>query len=95
LELSDTPFVLEDSVVKDGYRYYVASGVHYCNQLTFEVLHDRTAKVNLSADVVALGKAKTNVSVDAAGQVRVRSDKKLAYGVELKEITYNDKRKRL
>jgi hypothetical protein len=57
-KLSEVPFVKEKSAMREGYRYYIASAVHYCGELTFEVLDKNLAKVDLSTDVAALGGAK-------------------------------------
>jgi hypothetical protein len=95
LKLSEFPFVKETSAIKEGYQYYIASGVHYCNQLTFEVLDKNLVKIDLSADVAALGAGKTGLTVNKDRQLTASSEKKLAYGVELNEIVYDEKRRRL
>lgn len=94
-KLSEVPFVKEKSAMREGYRYYIASAVHYCSELTFEVLDKNMVKVDLSADVAALGSAKAGLAVNKDRQLTTRSDKRLAYGVELNEIVYNEKREQL
>lgn len=94
-KLSEHPFDREKSAMKEDYRYYIATGVHYCKQLTFEVLDQNMAKVNLSADVVALGGGKAGLSVNKERQITATSERTLAYGVELNELVYDERRKRL
>jgi hypothetical protein len=94
-KLSEVSFDRDNSAMKEGCRYYIATGVHYCNKLTFEVLDKNLAKVDLSADVAMLASAKTGLSVEEDRQITATSDKTLAYGVELNEIVYDQKRKRL
>ena len=93
--LSNAPFAKENSAMKDGYRYFIATGVHSCKQLTFEALDKNMTKIDLSADVANLGGAKAGLTVNKDGQITAASDKVLAYGVELNEIVHDEKRKRL
>lgn len=94
-KLSEVPFVRNNSAMKDGCRYYIATGVHYCNKLTFEALDKNSAKVDLSADVAVIASGKIGLSVEKDRVITAISDKRLAYGVELNEIVYDEKRKRL
>ena len=93
--ISEVEFPMERSPMKPDYRYFIASGVHHCTQLTFEALTKNMAKVDLSAEVAALGAAKAGVSVNHDRQVVAKSDRTLVYGVELSELVYDEKRKRL
>jgi hypothetical protein len=94
-KLSEIPFVQDNSAMKEGCRYYIATGVHYCDKLTFEVLDKNAAKVDLSADVAMIASGKTGLKVERDRQITATSDKTLAYGVELNEIVYDKKHKRL
>lgn len=94
-KLSEVPFVRDNSAMRDGCRYYIATGVHYCNKLTFQVLDKKMAKVDLSADLAMLASGKTGVTLEKDSQITAISEKTLAYGVELNEIIYDPKRKRL
>ncbi len=94
-KLSEVPFIRENSSMKEGYRYYIATGVHYCNKLMFEVLDKNLAKVDISADLAVVASSKTGLTFENDGQITATSDKTLAYGIELNEIVYDEKRKRL
>jgi hypothetical protein len=94
-KLGEVPFVLDDSAMKEDCRYYIATGVHYCDKLTFEVLDKNMAKIDLSADVAVIAAGKAGLKVQKDWQITATSDKTLAYGVELNEIIYDAKRKRL
>ena len=94
-KLSNVPFDKQNSAMKDGYRYYIATGVHSCKQLTFEALDKNMTKIDLSADVANLGGANAGLTVNTEGQITAASDKVLVYGVELNEIVHDEKRKRL
>jgi hypothetical protein len=94
-KLGEHPFVKDNSGMKEGYRYYIATGVHYCNQLTFEALDKNMTKVDLSADVALFGTGKTGLTINNDKQITAESSKILAYGVELNEIVYDEKHRRL
>lgn len=94
-KLSEVTFVKEKSAMREGYRYYVASAVHYCSELTFEILDKNLAKIDMSANVAALGSANSGLAVNKDRQLTAKSDKRLAYGVELNEIVYDEKCKQL
>jgi hypothetical protein len=94
-KLSNVPFEKENSAMKDGYRYFIATGVHTCKQLTFEALDKTMTKIDMSADVANLGGAKAGLTINKDGQITAASDKVLVYGVELNEIVHDGKRKRL
>jgi len=92
-KLSEVSFVKEQSAMREGDRYYIATGVHYCSALMFEVLEKTMAKLDLSADLAALGSGKSGLTVNKDRQLTATSDKRLAYGVEPNEIVYDEKRK--
>lgn len=94
-KLSRHPFDRDESAMREGYRYYIATAVHFCKELTFEVLDQNLAKVNLEAEVMALGGGNAGLSVNNERQITARSDRTLAYGVELNELVYDEKRDRL
>jgi len=94
-KLSEHPFDKDNSAMKDDFRYYVATGVHFCKQLTFEALNKSMGKIDLSAEISALGGGKVGLAASSERQVTATSKKTLAYGVELNEIVYDQKRKRL
>lgn len=94
-KLGEHPFVRSDSAMKEDYRYYIASGVHHCKELTFEVFDENMVKIDASADVVALGGAKAGLAANKDRQITATSNKTLAYGVELNEIVYDEDRFRL
>jgi hypothetical protein len=93
--LNDLAFDRDESAMKDDCRYYLATGVHHCKELIFELAEKNKTKVDLSADVAKIAGAKAALSVDGNQQVTARTDRKLAYGVELNELVYNAKRQRL
>ena len=94
-KLSEVAFDKEKSSMKEGERYYIATGVHFCNALTFELLDKNSNTVDVEADVVLLGRGKSGLSVGKDQQITAESDKTLAYGVELNELVYDEKRRRL
>ena len=93
--LSEHPFDKGKSGMKEGARYYIATAVHHCTKLTFEVLDKNMGKLDFSADVPALATANAGLTISKDRQITASSDKALAYGVELNEIVYDDKRRRL
>jgi hypothetical protein len=93
--LSDFAFDKDKSAMKAGCRYYIATGVQYCNRIKFEALDKNMAKIDMSADVPVVAAGEIGLSVDRDRQITATSDKLLAYGVELNEIRYDEKRKRL
>jgi hypothetical protein len=94
-KLSEVAFNRKKSEMRDDCRYYIATAVHSCSSLTFEVLDKKEGKINLAAEIEALGGAKANLEASKDGQITAKSDKKLVYGVELNEIVYDEKRKQL
>jgi hypothetical protein len=93
--LNDVPFDKDTSKMKDEYRYYLATGVHHCTSLIFELAEKNNTKIDLSADVAKIAGAKASLTVDGNRQVTARADRKLAYGVELNELVYNERHQRL
>jgi hypothetical protein len=47
------------------------------------------------ADVAKIAGAKASLTVDGNRQVTARADRKLAYGVELNELVYNERYQRV
>lgn len=94
-KLSETDFDKANSAIKEGYRYYIATSVHYCKNLSFEILDKNMKKIDFSGAIKALGGAQTGLTVDKKHQAAAASDRTLAYGVELNEIVYDEKRGRL
>lgn len=88
-------FERDQSAMKDGYRYYLATAVHHCTQLTFEALDENKAKIDLGAAIVGMGGAEAGLALNGNGQLTASSDKLLAYGVELNEVVHDAKRNRL
>jgi len=95
MRLSEVAFDKDKSAMKEGCRYYIATGVQCCSQITFEAFDKNMAKIDLAADVPAVAAGKAGLSIDKDRQITATSDKTLAYGVELNEIRYDEKRKRL
>ena len=93
--LSDVTFTRENSAMRDDATYYLARGVHSCSSLTFEALDKHGGKLDLSAEVAAIGGGNASLSSDKNRSVTAKSDKPLVYAVVLNELTYNAKRKRL
>jgi len=94
-KLSEVVFDKNKSAMKDDGRYYIVTGVHFCNELTFELLDKNQMKVDLSADLALVGGVKSGLSISKDKQITAKSNKKLAYGVELNELVYDEKRNRL
>lgn len=94
-KLGEVAFDKGKSAMKEGGRYYIVTGVHFCSALTFELLDKNGTTVDLSADVALLGGGKGGFSVNKERQITATSDKTLAYGVELNELAYDDKHQRL
>jgi hypothetical protein len=88
-------FDFDDLLMKDGYRYYVAIGVHRSDALAFKVLDSKSAEVDLSADVKALAEGRIEIKAAGDRELVIKSNKPLAYGVELSELVYNPRRTRL
>jgi hypothetical protein len=58
-------------------------------------VHEKNAgKVDLAAEVPAIAKGESGISVDKERRIRARSDKPVVYGVELNQLVYDEKRKR-
>jgi hypothetical protein len=93
--LGDVAFDKDASVMKDDWRYYLATAVHHCTDLVFGLEEKNKTKVDLSASIAAMADAKASLSVDGNQQVTAHSNRRLAYGVELNELVYNAKRRRL
>ena len=85
----------DDLLMKDGYRYYVAIGVHRSNSLGFKLLDSTSAAMDLSAEVEGLASGQFDFKVAGDRELMIKTDKPLAYGVELSELVYNPKRTRL
>lgn len=94
-KLSEVKFDKKKSAMRDDYRYYIATAVHSCTELTFELLDKQEGRINVAAEIDQLGGAKANLEASKDGQITAKSDKKLVYGVELNEIVYDEKRKHL
>lgn len=94
-KLSEVPFDRYKSAMKEGCRYYIATGVHYCDKLAFGALDENMKEVAFSANVPAIASGKAGLKVENNTWITATSDKRLAYGVELNEIIYNKKRGRL
>jgi len=81
--------------MKDDYRYYVATGVHFGRTLAFNVLDKNLTKLDFSADVNMIATGKTGFSVEKDGLITATCNQTMAYGVELNEIIYNKIHNRL
>jgi hypothetical protein len=95
IRLGDFAFNKDKSAMKTGWRYYITTGVQYCNQIKFEATDKTMTKIDLSADIPAIAAGKAGLSVDKDRRMTATSDRILAYGVELNEIRYDEKRNRL
>jgi hypothetical protein len=93
--LSDVTFDRDKSAMRDDAKYYIARGVHTCTALTFEALDKHGGKVDLTAEVAAIGGGNASVSVDKDRTVTAKAAMPLAYAVVLNELSYEPKRKRL
>ena len=81
--------------MKNGYRYYVAIGVHRSDALAFKILDFKSAEIDLAADVKHLVEGRIGLKAAGDCELVIKSDKPLAYGVELSELVYNPRRTRL
>src|SRR6266542_2945686 len=77
-KLSEVVFDKNKSAMKDDGRYYIVTGVHFCNELTFELLDKNQMKVDLSADLALVGGVKSGLSISKDKQITAKSNKKLA-----------------
>lgn len=94
-KLSETAFDRTKSPMRDGFRYYLATAVHYCNELTFELLDKNMGKVDLSAEVAALGQTKAGLSINREREIVAHCAQRLAYGIELNELVCDERRGQL
>lgn len=86
---------LDELLMQDGCRYYVAIGVHRSDAMAFKMLDAKSAEVNLSAEVKALGDGRLGFKTAGDRELVIKSEKPLVYGVELSELVYNPRRTRL
>lgn len=85
----------DDLMMKERCRYYVAVAVHRTDELSFTALDTKSAEIDLSAEVAGLGAANIKAGIGAGSELTIRVDTPMAYGVELSELIYNDRRSRL
>lgn len=85
----------DDLLMKEGYRYYVAVAVHRTDKLSFTALDARSAEIDMSAEVAELGAANIQASAGRGHEITIQGDAIMAYGVELSQLIYNDRRSRL
>lgn len=86
---------IDDLLMKEGFRYYVAIGVHRSDALAFKVLDSKSGEIDLSADVKGLVDGDFELKTAKDFELIIKSNKPLAYGVELSELIYNERRTRL
>lgn len=90
-------FDRENSLLKEGYRYYVVLGVARTNQISFSAEGEKSSQASLDVEALQLANAKAGgTSVKKENEeVTVSGDSQLAFGVELNELVINPIKGRL
>ncbi|MDF0682288.1 MAG: hypothetical protein P0116_15125 [Candidatus Nitrosocosmicus sp.] len=76
--------------------YYIVSGIGRSNSISIIAEDDSHNAVDVGADVSTIANASGGVTVDNSkkGEIKFTGEKKLAFGVELYKLTYDDVNKR-
>jgi hypothetical protein len=87
----------DSAVYAENRRYYVVSGVARSQSITISAQDNKDAKVDLDAQVTNMvnGTGTGSVQTSAAKQITFKGNEKLAFGVELLELRYDDREQRL
>nr|WP_320192366.1 hypothetical protein [uncultured Desulfobacter sp.] len=85
----------DDLLMKDGYSYYVVIGVHRSDSLGFKLLDSKFTEMDLATEITGLSSGQFELKATGDRELVIKSDKQLAYGVELSELVYNPTRTRL
>lgn len=88
-------FEREQSLFRKDRRYYFVTAVVRSDSITFTALDEGSKAVELAVGVDELAKldAEADVKKSANDEITVRGPKRLAFGVELQELIYDDARK--
>lgn len=84
------------SLIEEGHRYYISTGVIKSSSISINATDDKKRTVDVKGEIQGLVNASGNISVKQAddGLITFEGNKKLAFGLEICELKYNDITKR-
>ncbi len=83
-----------DRVEQKSCKYYIALAVHRSDKIVFSARNSDGTEIDLGADVAAFASANVRLEGKNSSSVLVQVSSTLAYGVELSELDYNERRSR-
>ena len=89
-------FDKENAMYTPDRSYYIVAGIGRSNSISIIAEDDAHNAVDVGADVSTIANASGGVTVDTSkkGEITFKGEKKLAFGVELYKLTYDDVDKR-
>lgn len=85
-------FDKEDSVIEDNERYFLVDSVYRSNSITFGAVNNKNTSISLDIDALQTARINSSISVEKSEEsmITVSGGDKLAYGVSLYEIAYDN-----
>jgi hypothetical protein len=79
-------------LMKAGWRYYVALGVLRTDSLGMTAVSEGGHVLDIAADAIKLatGEGKVSVKRSAGEEITIAGEQRMAFGVELSELLYNE-----
>ena len=90
--------IIEDHpLYEKGYRYYLVTAVVRTSSISITAESDENKILDIDVDAMSIGENTTGISVKKSSETEMMfiGKKKLTFGVELYELIYDKKRKKL